>query len=80
MTKQEKLQCDKLADEAIRKFEESKELYIKFHNLRLNENQVDAQIALRKADQDSAYAQGIYQALVCIGYKGEKMGRLNDLL
>lgn len=80
MTKQEKLQCDKLADEAIRKFGESAEEYKRYTLLKATEKLTDAEIMLRNADQDLGYAQGIYQALVCIGYKDEKMERLTELL
>lgn len=80
MTKQEKLQCEKLADEAIRKFEESDEEYERYTLLKESEKLTDAKIMLRNADQDLGYAQGIYQALVCIGYKGEKMVTLTELL
>lgn len=80
MTKQEKLNCEKLTDEAIRNAKESKEEYDKYNLLEKDGSLIDAGVALRKADQTYGYAQGIYQALVCIGYKGEKMERLAGLL
>lgn len=80
LTKQEKLQCEKLADEALRSLENSDIEYSKYERFQKEEKKVDAECALRYADQLLGYAQGIYQALVVIGYNCEKMKTVTDLL
>lgn len=80
MTKQEKLKCEKLADESIRKAKESKEEFENYNLLEKAGNLIDAGVALRKGDQAYGYAMGIYQALVCVGYKSDRMKELTELL
>lgn len=80
MTKQEKLKCEKLAEEALRSLENSNIEYSKYKRLEKEEKQIDAECALRNADQLLGYAQGIYQALAVLGYQSEKMKALTDLL
>ena len=42
------------------------------------ENKIDAQIAMRKASYHRGYAEGIYQALVVIGYSSAGMEELTE--
>ena len=80
MTKQEKNKCEGLMKEALRNLENSNIEYAKHERLKKEEKKTDAECALRNADQLRGYAEGIYQALVCIGYQSEKMKALTDLL
>ena len=78
MTKAEKAKCKQLADEALVKLNDSEEEYEKYEKCKKKGNMTDAHIALRDADQDWGYAQGIYQALVVIGYRGKEMEELSE--
>lgn len=80
MTKVENMRCEKLLDEAIRKAISFKEDYIAYEKLLKDGKQVDAECKLRLADQEFGYAEGIRQALVCIGFTHERMKELDELL
>ena len=80
MTKAENKRCEKLLDEAIRNASNSKEDYASYERLLKEGNKVDAECKLRIADQEYGYADGIRQALVCIGLRHERMIELDELL
>ena len=80
MTKAENTRCEKLMKDAIRKANNSKEDYKAYERLLKEGKQVDAKCKLRLADQEIGYAEGIMQALVCIGFTHEQMKELNELL
>ena len=80
MTKVENMRCEKLLDEAIRHASNSKEDYRAYERLLKDGKQVDAECKLRLADQEIGYAEGIRQALVCIGFTHERMKELDELL
>ena len=80
MTKVENKRCEKLLDEAIRHASNSKEDYAAYERLLKEGNKVKAECKLRTADQKSGYADGIRQALVCIGFIHERMAELDELL
>lgn len=80
MTKVENMRCEKLLDEAIRKAITFKEDYRAYEKLLKDGKQVDAECKLRLADQEIGYAEGIRQALVCIGFTHERMKELDELL
>lgn len=80
MTKAENKRCEKLLDEAIRHASNSKEDYGAYELLLKEGNKVDAECKLRIADQEYGYADGIRQALVCIGFTHERMIELDELL
>lgn len=80
MTKVENMRCKKLMEEAIRKANDSKEDYRAYKRLLNDGKQVDAECKLRLADQEIGYAEGIRQALVCIGFTHERMKELDELL
>lgn len=80
MTKVEIKHCENLMYEAIRKANDSKEDYRAYERLLKDGKQVDAEGKLRLADQEIGYAEGIRQALACIGFKHERMKELDELL
>ena len=80
MTKIEKRRCEQLALEAITKCLKSKEEYKSWDNCKKNNDSMGAHLALRKADQHQGYAEGIYQALVVLGYNSESMKEFSELI
>ena len=78
MTKIEKERCEKLIEEAEINLERSDMEYSKYERLRKEEKKIDAECALRNADQLRGYAEGIYQALAVIGYSSESMKELTE--
>ena len=80
MTKVENMRCEKLMEDAIRKANDSKEDYRAYEKLLMDGKQVDAECKLRLADQENGYAEGIRQALACIGFTHEHMKELDELL
>lgn len=80
MTKAEKAKCKQLAEEALLKYNYSEEAYEKYTRCRKEGNLTGAHVALREADQDWGYAEGIYQALAIIGYKGKEMEKLTEMI
>lgn len=78
MTKIEKAKCERLIEEAERNMENSNIEYAKYERLKREEKKVDAECALRNADQLCGYAEGIYQALSVIGYSSESMKALTE--
>lgn len=80
MTKVENMRCKKLMEEAIKKATYSKEDYVAYERLLKEGKKVDAECKQRTADQEFGYAEGIRQALVCIGFTHECMKELDELL
>lgn len=80
MTKIEKAKCERLIEEAKRNLEDSNIEYAKYERLKREEKKVDAECALRNADQLQGYAEGIYQALSVIGYSSESMKALTEII
>lgn len=78
MTNAEKKRCERLIEEAEKKLENSDMEYSKYERLLKEEKKVDAECALRNADQLCGYAEGIYQALAVIGYSSERMKELTE--
>ena len=76
MTKIEKTKCERLIEEAERNLEDSNIKYAKYERLQKEGKKVDAECALRNADQLRGYAEGIYQALAVMGYSSESMKAL----
>ena len=71
MTEVEKQKCYKAMNDGIVKGREAQEAF-KRTNI--------SEIQMRFADQKVGYAQGIYHALGCIGYKHPNMEILYDLI
>lgn len=80
MTKIERKRCERLIEEAEINLERSDMEYSKYERLRKEEKKVDAECALRKADQLRGYAEGIYQALAVIGYSSASMKELTEII
>jgi len=80
MTKQEVNKCETLMYDAIRKATNSKEDYAAYERLLKEGKQIDAECKLRRADQETGYAEGINQALVTLGFKHNSMKELSELL
>lgn len=78
MTNMEKLKCKKLIEEANVSLDISDTYWRKYEKMKETENKIDAQIAMRKASYHRGYAEGIYQALVVIGYFDESMEELTE--
>lgn len=78
MTKVEKQRCEKLIEEAERNLEKSNIEYLKYERLKREEKKIDAECALRIADQLRGYTEGIYQALTVIGYSSASMKELTE--
>lgn len=78
MTKIEKARCEKLIEEAERNLENSDTEYSKYERFKKEEKKIDAECALRNADQLRGYAEGIYQALTVIGYYSASMKELTE--
>lgn len=76
MTKIEKERCEKLIEEARRNLNNSDVEYSKSERLQKEGKIIDAECALRNADQLRGYAEGIYQALTVIGYYSASMEEL----
>ena len=57
MTKKEKNLCEIRMDNAILKALNSKEEYEKYERLKKAGDEVEAEIALRRADQETGYAE-----------------------
>lgn len=77
MTKLEYKKCEKLMDEAIRNAEAANE---EFYKAGKCYDTTERHIFETKAWNHRGYAEGILQALVCIGFKHERMRELEDLL
>lgn len=78
MTKIERKRCEKLIEEAERNLNNSDMEYSKYERLKKEEEKINAECALRNADQLRGYAEGIYQALVVIGYSSASMKELTE--
>lgn len=77
MTKVEYAKCEKLMEEAIRNGKEAKE---KFEIAWNYKDETQKRILINRAHNYQGYAEGINQALVCIGFKHERMKELGNLL
>lgn len=80
MTKIEYTKCERLMKEAIRNVIIAKEMWKKYEKYKKDNNMVGAETAMRGFDYHIGYAEGINQALVCIGFKHERMEELSELI
>ena len=78
MTKQEKKYCENLAKEVKRSLENADENFAKYERFMEDNNTIEAECAMRMADYQQGYAEGIYQALTCIEYTSETMKELTE--
>ena len=78
MTKIEKQRCENLIEEAKENLNQSDMYWEKYEKLKEQEKKTDTEISMRQADQHRGYAEGIYQALVVIGYSSASMKELTE--
>ncbi|WP_394884979.1 hypothetical protein [Clostridium butyricum] len=78
MTKIEKNKCEKLINQAIQELIGANELYE--DDKEKNKDSKIATIQIRLADNKRGYAEGMYNALVAVGYKSEKLDKFTQLL
>ena len=78
MNKIEKERCEKLIEEAKENLNLSNTYWEKYQMMidYQDEDEVGIEIALRQCDRHRGYAEGIYQALVVIGYYSASMEEL----
>lgn len=77
MTKAEQKKCKKLMEEAIRNAENAKD---EFDEVESKDDIYEKYMLMGLAQSHMGYADGINQALACIGFKHERMKELSDLL
>ena len=80
MTTKEKQKCEKLLDEAILSITSAHDKFFEAEKHKKNKNNVNVEISLGIANNHRGYAEGIYQALVVLGYKSDKMRDLEGLI
>lgn len=80
MTKLEKSKAEKLIDDALRKYKESQDDWKSYETSKKENNITEAKLHLMKFQSNRSYAQGIYQALVVLGFKHPKMEEFTKIL
>lgn len=83
MTKLEKDKAEKLIDEvikAIRNYQDTNDDWKAYERYKKENDFVSAETYLRKFQDGISYAEGIYKALVVIGFTHPKMKELSDML
>lgn len=81
MNKVERDRCEKLISEANRNIYEAKNQWAKYEKYKKEGNEVETEIALRNFEAHKGYAEGIYQALVVVGYnKFENLINFDEVL
>ena len=79
MTKKEYENCEKLMEEAIRNMESSNEYWDEYEKAKKENKSANAEVAMRKFDYYRGHADGIYDTLVMIGFRHERMKELCEL-
>lgn len=79
MTKTEQNKAEKILDEAIRKHKNAINDWKEYECWKENDL-VLAEIYLRKFQDAISYAEGIYTALVVIGFNHPKMKEFSDMM
>lgn len=83
MTKLEKDKAEKLIDEVIkviRKYQDTNDDWKAYERYKKENDLVSAETYFRKFQDGISYAEGIYNALVTIGFAHPKMKELSDML
>lgn len=83
MTKLEKDKAEKLIDEVIkviRKYQDTNDDWKAYERYKKENDLVSAETYFRKFQDGISYAEGIYNALVTIGFTHPKMKELSDML
>lgn len=79
MTKTEREKCEKLMNQAIRNMKSSNEYWNEYEKAKKENRVADAEVAMRKFDYHRGNADGVYDALVTIGFQHEEMKKLCEL-
>ena len=80
MTNTEKIKAEKILDEAIRKHKNAIDDWKEYEHCKKENDLVSAETYLRKFQDGISYAEGIYNALVNIGFTHPKMKEFSDML
>lgn len=80
MTNTEKTKAEKILDEAIRKHKNAIDNWKEYERYKKENDLVSAETYLRKFQDGISYAEGIYNALVVIGFTHPKMKEFSDML
>jgi hypothetical protein len=83
MTKLEKDKAEKLIDEvikAIRNYQDTNDDWKAYERYKKENDLVSAETYFRKFQDGISYAEGIYNALVTIGFTHPKMKEFSDML
>lgn len=73
-------EMEKLLSMAFEAIEQSQIERNSIRGYYIKDQMYEAEMAQRRSDKYYGYAYGIYQALVEIGYKGEDLDKLSELL
>ena len=80
MTNTEKAKAEKILDKAIRKYQNANSDWKEYERCKKENDLVSAETYLRKFQDGISYAEGIYNALVTIGFTHPKMKEFSDML
>lgn len=83
MTNIEKAKAEKLIDEVIkviRKYQDTNDDWKAYERCKEENDLVSAETYLRKFQDGISYAEGIYKALVVIGFNHPKMKEFSDMM
>lgn len=80
MTNTEKAKAEKLIDKAIRKYQSANDDWKEYERYKKENDLVSAETYLRKFHDGISYAEGIYNALVVIGFTHPKMKEFSNML
>ena len=80
MTNKEKVKAEKILDEAIRKYQNANDDWKECERYKKENDLTSAEIYLRKFQDAISYAEGVYNALVAIGFNHSKMKEFSDMM
>lgn len=80
MTNTEKSKAEKILDEAIRKHKNAINDWKEYERYKKENHLLLAETYLRKFQDGISYAEGIYNALVAIGFTHPKMKEFSNML
>lgn len=80
MTNTEKTKAEKILDEAIRKHKDAIDDWKEYERYKKEDDLISAETYLRKFQDAISYSEGIYVALVAIGFNHPKMKEFSDML
>lgn len=80
MTNTEKAKAKKILDKAIRKYQNANNDWKEYERYMEENDFASAEMHLRKFSRAVNYTEGIYDALIAIGFKHPKMKEFSDIL